>query len=166
MGRYVWLFFIKKNDKIDEIVQVLNNFYVAAGGQSVMKKRKSTTTTVTKKQQGEKKSKKNNKEIIVEDVDGGDDENECEKLEINEKALLELCYYYEQSNLSLRNCILSFHDQINESLNIEFRFDFLSILKIPKAINNLQKMFDEIIKESYFFLFFRKKNEKKEANNF
>ena len=49
------------------------------------------------------------------------------------------CYYYEQSNLSLRNCILSFHDQINESLNIEFRFHFLSILKIPKAINNVQK---------------------------
>ena len=143
------VFFIKKNDKIDEIVQVLNNFYVTAGGQSVTKKRKSTTTTTKKQQQqGEKKSKKNNKEIIAEDVDGGDDENECEKLEINEKALLELCYYYEQSNLSLRNCILSFHDQINESLNIEFRFDFLSILKIPKAINNVQKMFDEIIKES------------------
>ena len=145
MGRHVWCIFYQKNDKIDEIVQVLNNFYVAAGGQSVTKKRKALTT----KKQGEKKPKaKNNKEIIVEDVDGGDDENECEKLEINEKALLELCYYYEQSNLSLCNCILSFHDQINESLNIEFRFDFLSILKIPKAINNVQKMFDKIIKES------------------
>ena len=34
------VFFIKKNDKIEEITQVLNNFYVAAGGANVMKKRK------------------------------------------------------------------------------------------------------------------------------
>ena len=100
-------FLLKKNDKIEEITQVLNNFYVAAGGASVMKKRKQPQQ---KKQQpiGEKKKPKQNKEIIVEDEN--EDENECEKLEINETAMIELCYYYEKAGLSLRNCILSFND--------------------------------------------------------
>ena len=47
-------FLSKKNDKIEEITQVLNNFYVAAGDASVMKKRKQPT----KKQQAGVEKKK------------------------------------------------------------------------------------------------------------
>ena len=92
------VFFIKKNDKIEEIVQVLNNFYVGAGGQTIVKKRKLPT------KKADKRPKPRNKEIIIENEAGEDDE--CEKVEIGEKALIELCLYYEQSNLSLRDCII------------------------------------------------------------
>ena len=134
------VFFIKKNDKIDEIVQVLNNFYVGAGDQTMVKK----LNLPTKK--ADKRPKPKNKEIIIEDEAGEDDE--CEKLEIGENALIELCLYYEQSNLSLRDCILCYHEEINKSLNSEFKFDFLGLLNIPKAFNGIQKMFDEMIKKS------------------
>ena len=98
------------------------------------------------------RKKKTNKEIIVED-DNEEEEIECEKLEINNTALIELCYYYDNSDLSLRDCILAFNNQINDALKPKFKFDFITLLKNPEVFNNVQKILDNTIEKSKIFFF-------------
>ena len=136
------VFFIKKNDKIDEMVQVLNDFYVAAGYSTTIKKRKQPKKSTAA---AGKKPKPINKEIII------DDENEEEEIEceiINRNAMIELCYFYENSGLSLRECILIYNNDINDELKDCFKFNFISLLKNVEAFNTVQKILDEMIKKS------------------
>ena len=138
------VFFIKKNDKIDEIVQVMNDFYVAAGFPSAIKKRKppkKIPATAVKKT-------KSNKEIIIEDVDGEENENEEDECEINKHAIIELCFYYETLGVSLYECIMLYNDDINSELKECYKYDFVPLLKNDRALYNLQQVLDEMIKKS------------------
>ena len=138
------VFFIKKNDKIDEIVQVLNDFYVAAGFTSAIKKRKPSKKTPVVG----KKPKQSNKEIIIEDeCDENENENE-EECEINKYAIIELCFFYENSGLSLYECIMLYNDDINNELKDCFKYNFIPLLKNATALYNLQVVLDEMIKKS------------------
>ena len=135
------VFFIKKNDKIDEIVQVLNDFYVAAGFSSAIKKRKPSKKPPPAA--AGKKPKTTNKEIIIEE----DDENE-EECEINKNAMIELCYFYENSGLPLYDCIMLYNNDINDELKDCFKYDFIPLLKNAEALYSVQLTLDEMIKKS------------------
>ena len=137
------VFFIKKNDKIDEIVQVMNEFYVAAGFPSAIKKRKPT-----KKTPPVAKKTKSNKEIVVEDDEENEvEEDECE-ININSQAMIELCFYYESVGVPLYECIMLYNDDINKELKDCYKYDFVPLLKNDRAFYNLQQILDEMIKKS------------------
>ena len=144
-------FYIKKTNNVAEMVKGLSNFYsnVEVPG----KKRKNAKKP--KQIEGVKKTKTKDNKIIIDETD-----DECESIFFlnaeqnqiyielinNEKALLELCYFYDMSNLSLENCILCYHDQLDESINIGFDFKFFSLLNDLDELKKIESVLDKILK--------------------
>ena len=64
----------------------------------------------------------------------------------NEKALLELCYYYEVAGLCLENCILCYHNQLDESINIGGGFKFFSLLTDLAEVKKIENVLNKILK--------------------
>ena len=142
-------FYIKKTDNVAEMVKALNDFYskVEVPG----KKRKNAK----KIKEGEvKKTKPKDNKVIIDETD------ECESIYFlnteqnqiyielinNEKALLELCYFYDIAGLCLENCILCYHDQLDKSINIGGGFKFFSLLTDLDELKKIESVLDEILK--------------------
>ena len=104
---------------------------------------------------GVKKTKTKDNKIIIDETD-----DECESIFFlnaeqnqiyielinNEKALLELCYFYDVSGLSLENCILCYHDQLDESINIDDSFKFFTLLSDHDELKKIESVLDKILK--------------------
>ena len=151
-------FYIKKTDDVGLMVKGLNLFY--SNVETPGKKRKNVKKP--KEIDGVKKTKsKDNSKVIVDEM-----EDECEsvfflneekiyiELINNERALLELCYFYDVSGLSLENCILCYHDQLDESINIRCGFKFFSLLVDLSELEKIETILNKILKRNLFF--FRK----------
>ena len=145
-------FYIKKTDNVAEMVKGLNDFYskIEAPG----KKRKNAKKP---KEIDAKKPKPKDNKIIIDETDECD---ECESIYFlnteqnqiyielinNEKALLELCYFYDKSSLSLENCILCYHDQLDKSINIGVDVKFFSLLTDLDELKKIESVLDKILK--------------------
>ena len=66
--------------------------------------------------------------------------------------MVELAYYCDMSKLNLENCILCYHEEINNSINISERVDFLSLLREPVELKTIEDIIKQIIKKKIFFL--------------
>ena len=141
-------FFIKKNDNIAEIVKALNEFYASTGA-TIVKKRKAAP-----KNKGEIGGKKSKQAIKANKIDDDDEIIGCvnspnckslKNIEINNTALIELCYYYEMSKLSLDDCIFCYHDNINHNLNSDDRTDFPTLLHDPVKLKTIEEYLIQII---------------------
>ena len=145
-------FYIKKTDDITLIVKGLSLFY--SNLETPGKKRK-----MVKKPKDEviKKLKtKENSKIINDETD-----DECEsvlflnteknqpyiELINNEKMLLELCYFYDESGLSLENCLLCYHNQLDECINTHCDFKFFSLLSDLNALEKIEVVLNKILKK-------------------
>ena len=56
------------------------------------------------------------------------------------------------SKLNLENCILCYHEEINNSINISERVDFLSLLREPVELKTIEDIIKQIIKKFFFVL--------------
>ena len=65
--------------------------------------------------------------------------------------MVELAYYCDMSKLNLENCILCYHEEINNSINISERVDFLSLLREPVELKTIEDIIKQIIKKRNFF---------------
>ena len=144
-------FYIKKSDNVAEIVKGLNEFYANTGTTtSGGKKRKPNQSKKNKEPEiGYKKSKQAVKENKIDDL-----VDECKSYLdiINNDALVELAYYCDMSKLNLENCILCYHEEINNSINISERVDFLSLLREPVELKTIEDIIKQIIKKFFFVL--------------
>lgn len=55
--------------------------------------------------------------------------NECEYVDINQHALVELLYFCHMSKMNVHDCILQYHETINDNLNEDERVDFINIIR-------------------------------------
>ena len=146
-------FYIKKTDDVAEMVKGLNLFFsrVEVPG----KKRKNAKKQKEEPKETVKKQKVKDNKIIIDETD-----DECESIYFlnteqnqpyvqlinNEKALLELCYFYDLSCLSLEDCILCYHDQLDESINIDDSFKFFTLLSDHDELKKIESVLDKILK--------------------
>ena len=146
-------FYIKKTDDVAEMVKGLNLFFsrVEVPG----KKRKNAKKQKEEPKETVKKQKVKDNKIIIDETD-----DECESIYFlnteqnqtyiqlinNEKALLELCYFYDLSCLSLENCILCYHDQLDESINIDVSFKFFTLLSDCDELKKIESVLNKILK--------------------
>ena len=144
-------FYIKKTDDVAAMVKGLSFFY--SNVDTPGKKRKNVKKP--KEIDGVKKTKTKDNKIIIDETD-----DECESIFFlnteqnqpyvqlinNEKALLELCYFYDLSCLSLENCILCYHDQLDESINIDDSFKFFTLLSDQDELKKIESVLDKILK--------------------
>ena len=56
------------------------------------------------------------------------------------------------SKLSLDDCILCYHDKINQNINCSDRVDFLNLLHDPVKLKTIEEMLNQIIKKLIIFL--------------
>ena len=105
---------------------------------------------------GVKKTKTKDNKIIIDETD-----DECESIFFlnveqnqiyielinNEKALLELCYFYDVSGLSLENCLLCYHKQLDESINTHCDFKFFTLLSDLNALEKIEAVLNKILKK-------------------
>ena len=143
-------FYIKKTDSIPDMVKALNVFYSNTGlSTSTTKKRKPAQKKNKETEIGAKKPKPKEIKINDDDDDVCDDEL-CESVYFNlinnNDALLELAYYYDMCGLSLENCILCYHDQMNEGINISERINFFSLLLDLNELKMVEDVLNQIIK--------------------
>ena len=152
-------FYIKKTDNVPDMVKGLNLFYsrVQTTSTTAGKKRKAVKKN-KEVEIGVKKTKPKDNKNTVDDVDG--DENECESIYFNilsnsvyidlinnEKALLELAYFYEKCGLNLENCILCYHSQMDMSISISDGVGFFSLLADLDELNKIEFVLNKIIKK-------------------
>ena len=164
-------FYIKKTDDVGEILKGLNFFYSNTQPQRVVAGKKIKQTKKINKEEeigGKKTKSKNNKFLVEEDesIEESVEEPieelilECEfqnnesnikyiELLNNEKALIELAYFYEMSNLSLEDCILCYHDEI--SINTGNEIDFFNLLSDIVSVKKIESVLNKIIKKKNFF---------------
>ena len=168
-------FYIKKTDSVPDMLKALNLFYskVQPSGTTAGKKRKPTKRN-KEADIGAKKVKPKDNKITIEDDEMCNDD-ECESIFFldtesnsvyidllnNEKALLELAYFYDICELSLENCILCYHDQMNESINISNQINFFSLLSDLDELKKIEHVLNKIIKRKLFF--FRNGEKKKQT---
>ena len=147
-------FYIKKTDDVPEMVKGLNLFFsrVEVPG----KKRKNAKKQKEELKETVKKQKLKDNKLIIDD----EAPDECESIYFlsteqnqpyiqlinNEKALLELCYFYDLSCLSLENCILCYHDQLDESINIDVSFKFFTLLSDCDELKKIESVLNKILK--------------------
>ena len=152
-------FYIKKTDNVPDMVKGLNLFYsrVQTTSTTAGKKRKAVKKN-KEVEIGVKKTKPKDNKNTIDDVDV--DENECESIYFNilsnsvyidlinnEKALLELAYFYEKCGLNLENCILCYHSQMDMSINISDGVGFFSLLADLDELNKIEIVLNKIIKK-------------------
>ena len=144
-------FYIKKTDDVAAMVKGLSFFY--SNVDTPGKKRKNVKKP--KEIDGVKKTKTKDNKIIIDETD-----DECESIFFlnveqnqiyielinNEKALLELCYFYDVSGLSLENCLLCYHNQLDESINIGRGFKFFSLLTDLAEVKKIENVLNKILK--------------------
>ena len=96
---------------------------------------------------GGEKSKQAIKVNKIDDDDDTIDNSNCESIEnigINNNAIIELCYYYKMSKLSLDDCILCY-DKINQNINSCDHVNFLSLLHYPVKLKTIEEILLQII---------------------
>ena len=153
-------FYIKKTDNVPDMLKALNIFYskIQATTATAGKKRKSVKKN-KEPEIGVKKVKPKENKITIDDEEMCDD-NECESIYFlntesnnvyidllnNEKALLELAYFCDISSLNLEDCILCYHEQMNEDINISNRVNFFSLLSDLDGLKKIECVLNKIIK--------------------
>ena len=152
-------FYIKKTDNVEEMVKGLNVFYSNTTEATTVRTRKRKNVKKNKEMEiGEKKTKTKDNKTIIDDGEMCDDV-ECEsiylnsgsnsvyfKLLNNDEALLELAYFYEMCQLSLEDCILCYHEQMNESISITNQINFFSLLCDLDELKTVEHVLNKLIK--------------------
>ena len=70
------------------------------------------------------------------------------------------------SKLNLEDCILCYHNEINENINIRDRVNFLSLLHDPVKLKTVEELLIQIINKNYIIFYRNGEKKKKFSEDF